>query len=72
MQTRRDLKAATPELTLPMALELVRATLQRPQLTEQDAIHLTEYHLERNKTARDSHRKSWLQRHKAPIPKPLL
>jgi len=71
-QTRRDLKAKVPELTLPMALELVRSALQRPHLSEDEAIHLTEYHLQRNRTAHQSHRKTWLQKNKRPIPKPLL
>ena len=71
-QTRRDLRAKVPELTLPMAMELVRSALQRPRLSEEDAIHLTEYHLKRNRTARQSHRKSWLQKNKGSIPEPLL
>jgi SRSO17 transposase len=72
VQTRRELRASEPALTLPLALELVRAALDRPQLSEEDAIRLTEYHLQRNATARASHHKSWLQKHKAKIPKPLL
>jgi len=71
-QTRRDLKTEVPELTLPMALRLLQSALRCPQLTEEDAIHLTEYHLHRNHTARQSHRKSWLQKNKRKIPKPLL
>jgi len=71
-QTRRDLKAKVPELTLPMALELVRSAFQRPHLSEDDAIRLTEYHLQRKRTARQSHRKSWLEKNKRPIPEPLL
>jgi SRSO17 transposase len=72
MQTRRDLKASAPTMTLPLALELVCAALERPQLDEDDAIRLAEYHLARNAAARASHHKSWLQKHKAKIPKPLL
>ena len=71
-QTRRELRAKVPELTLPMALELLQSALQRPHLSEEDAIRLTEYHLQRNDTSRRSHRKSWLQKHKKQIPKPLL
>ena len=71
-QTRRDLKAEVPELTLPMTLQLLQSALRHPQLTEEDAIHLTEYHLHRNHTAHQSHRKSCLQKHKGIIPKPLL
>jgi SRSO17 transposase len=72
MQTRRDLRASEPAMTLTLALELVCAALERPQLNEDDAIRLAEYHLQRNATARASHHKSWLQKHKAKIPKPLL
>ena len=72
MQTRRDLKASEPAMTLSLALELVCAAIQRPQLDEDDAIRLAEYHLKRNASARDSHHKSWLQKHKAKIPKALL
>lgn len=72
MQTRRDLRASAPTMTLSLALELVTAALARPQLKEEDAVRLTEYHLARNATARASHHKSWLQKHKAKIPKPLL
>jgi SRSO17 transposase len=72
MQTRRDLKASQPTMTLSLALELVCAAIKQPQLDEDDAIRLAEYHLQRNATARASHHKSWLQKHKAKIPKPLL
>jgi SRSO17 transposase len=72
VQTRRELKIDTPQLTLPMALELLKSAFKRPSLTEDDAIHLTEYHLHRNEVARKSHRKSWLQKHQAKIPKGLL
>jgi SRSO17 transposase len=71
-QTRRELKTKLPELTLPMAMQLLQSALNRPHLTEDDAIRLTEYHLHRNNIARQSHRKSWLQKHKKIIPKPLL
>ena len=71
-QTRRDLQTEVPELTLPMALRLLQSTLKRPQLDEDGAIRLTEYHLNRNRIAHQSHRKSWLQKHKKEIPKPLL
>jgi len=71
-QARRDLQTEVPELTLPMALELLQSALKRPWLNEDDAIRLTEYHLNRNHIAQQSHRKSWLQKHKTEIPKPLL
>jgi len=69
---RYELKQDIPELTLPMALRLIQAALVKPQLTEDDAIRLTEYHLARNRTARNSHRKSWLRKHKYAKPKRLL
>ena len=72
VQTRQELKTGTPQLTLPMALELLHAAFERPRLTEDDAIRLTEYHLTRNEIARRSHHKSWLQKHKMKIPEPLL
>lgn len=70
--TKRDVKEEFPELTLPMAMRLLKATMSRPTLTEQDALRLTEYHLKRNKVARSSHRKSWLRKHEKLKPKPLL
>jgi len=70
--TKRDVKEEFPELTLPMAMRLLKATLSRPTLTEDDALRLTEYHLQRNATARQSHRKSWLKKHNKLKPKLLL
>jgi SRSO17 transposase len=70
--TRRDLKRDVPELTLDMALQLLRSAFARSQLTEEDAIELVEYHLRRNRTARKSHRKTWLQKHKRIKPEVLL
>jgi SRSO17 transposase len=71
-QTRRDLKRDVPELTLDMALRLVRSTLARPRLSPEDAMELIEYHLARNHQAQESHRKSWLAKHKNIVPKMLL
>jgi len=69
---RHELQQEIPELTLPMTMRLLQAALKKPTLTEEDAIRLTEYHLKRNRIARDSHRKSWLKRHKRVRPKRLL
>lgn len=69
---RYQLKQDVPDITLPMAIRLLQAALQRPTLTEEEAIRLTEYHLRRNRIARESHRKSWMQRHKNVKPKRLL
>jgi len=70
--TKHELQEEIPELTLPLALELMKATMSRPTLTETDALRLTEYHLHRNRIARKSHRKSWLRKHKRIKLKPLL
>lgn len=61
--TRRELKEDDPELTLDMAVRLLRSALSRPRLTEDEAVRLVEYYLHRNRVARLSHRKSWLQKH---------
>ena len=61
--TRREMRSDVPELTLDMALRLLRSAFARRQLSEEDAIRLMEYHLERNRQARNSHRKTWLARH---------
>lgn len=70
--TKRDLKRDVPELTLDMALRLLRSAFARPSLTTDTAIELMDYHLERNRVAHDSHRKSWLQKHKRIKPEVLL
>ena len=48
---------------LAMALQLLRAALPRPRLSPQDAQDLVAYHLERNRQATKSHRKTWLAEH---------
>ena len=62
-QTRRDLKRKNPELTLDMALLLLRSALPRPHLSLKDAEDLVEYHQARNRQATKSHRKSWFAKH---------
>ena len=62
-QTQRDLKRKVPELTLDMAMRLLRAALPRPQLTLPDAGELVDYYADRNKQATTSHRKTWLAKH---------
>lgn len=62
--TRQRLKKKSPELTLDMALRLLQAVLPRRQLDETDAIRVVDYYTKYNRIARDSHRKSWLRRHK--------
>jgi hypothetical protein len=63
-QTRQELRRETPELTLAMAVRLLKSAFQRPVLSPDDAVQLVEYHLHRNRTARESHAKSWKLRHK--------
>jgi hydroxyacylglutathione hydrolase len=55
--TRRRLKRDTPDLTLDMALRLLKSALPRPELTEAKALELLHYHLRRNRRAKDSHYK---------------
>jgi SRSO17 transposase len=62
--TRQQLQEQTPKLTLDMALRLLQATLPRPALTEEDALNLMNYYLQRNAVAHTSHRKTWLKKHK--------
>jgi SRSO17 transposase len=61
--TRLDLKKKASELTLDLSLRVLRAALSRSTLTEHEAIEIIEYHLERNQTARTSHRKTWFEKH---------
>ena len=68
-QTRRDLKRKVPELTLDMALVLIRSSLSRPQLLLEDAEKLIDYHLARNRQAKDSHGKTWLAKHPNFVPR---
>jgi SRSO17 transposase len=61
--TKARLKKKTPELTLDMSVRLLRSVLQRPKLTEEEAIAVMDYHLERNRIARRSYQRSWKKRH---------
>jgi len=63
VQTRRDLNRRVPDLTVDMAMRLLRAALPRPQLTLEEAGELIDYYRDRNKQATESHRKTWLARH---------
>jgi SRSO17 transposase len=63
-QARKQLGRETPELTLDMTVRLLKSAFQRAVLNADDAIQLVEYHLTRNRVARDSHHKSWKQQHK--------
>ena len=67
-QTRRDLRRKVPELTLDMAMRLIRASLAHPQLSLTDAGDLVDYYLARNDQATTSHRKTWLAKHPNVVP----
>jgi SRSO17 transposase len=67
-QTRRDLRRKVPDLTIDMAMRLLRASLPRPQLTVEEAGKLIDYYRDRNEQARDSHRKTWLAKHPTVVP----
>ena len=67
-QTRRDLNRTVPELTLDMALRLIRSALPKPHLSLEDAEDLVEYYLDRNDQAKTSHRKTWLAKHPGVVP----
>jgi SRSO17 transposase len=68
-QTRRDLKRKVPDLTLDMAMRLLRAALPRPQLSLKEAEDLVDYHRTRNRQATASHRKTWLAKHLKHVPR---
>ena len=70
--TRRDVKDDVPDFTLHMAVRVLQSAFARDRCTEDDAISIIEYHLRRNKAAHQSHRKSWLRKHKRTKAKPLL
>ncbi len=62
--TKRDVQHDVPELTLDMAMRILRSAFAKPTLNDQEAIDLIDYHLERNHTAHESHRKTFLTKHK--------
>jgi SRSO17 transposase len=70
--TKRDIKEDVPDLTLDMAMRVLRSAFARPTLNEQEAIDLIDYHRERNAVAHESHRKTWLAKHKRLAEKLLL
>jgi SRSO17 transposase len=70
--TRIHLKKKKPELTLDLALRILRDALRHRTLTQPDAMEIVDYHLHRNRIARKSHGKTWLKRHKKVKFKQLL
>jgi SRSO17 transposase len=61
--TKRDVQHDIPDLTLDMAMRILRAAFAKPTLSDEEAIKLIDYHLKRNKVAHESHRKTWLAKH---------
>jgi SRSO17 transposase len=70
--TRRDVKDDVPDFTLDMAVRVLQSAFARDHCTEDEAISIIEYHLRRNRAAHQSHRKSWLRKHKRTKVKTLL
>jgi len=70
--TKRDIKHDLPDLTLDMAMRVLRAAFAKPTLSDQEAIDLIDYYRERNEVAHESHRKTWLAKHKRLTEKLLL
>jgi SRSO17 transposase len=58
--TRRDLQKKKPELTLDRVVRLLWSAIGMPTLSVEAAIELVNYHINRNRIARDSHMKSWM------------
>jgi hypothetical protein len=52
-----------PELTLDRTVRLLEAALEEPELRLPRATALVDYHVRRNKAARESHAKRWRARH---------
>jgi SRSO17 transposase len=70
--TKRNIQHDVPELTLDLAMRVLRSSFARPTLSEDEAANIIDYHLARNHTAHESHRKSWLEKHKRLAKKLLL
>lgn len=70
--TRRDIQGDIPDLTLDMAVRVLRAAFAKPTLSEQEAIDLIDYYRDRNDVAHQSHRKTWLAKHEQLAKKVLL
>lgn len=51
-------------MTLDLALRVLQAALPRPTFTAADALTIIEYHLKRNRIAKQSHCKTWRRKHK--------
>jgi SRSO17 transposase len=60
---RLDLQKETPELTLDRVVRLLLSAIGMPKLSVEAAIRLVDYHINRNRIARNSHMKSWMLKH---------
>ena len=61
---RRRRQKKTPELTLDRTVRLLGSALAEPDLTLARATALVDYHVNRNKVARQSHAKTWRAKHR--------
>ena len=65
--TKRDVRHDVPDLTLDMAMRVLRSAFAKPVLDEQEAIDLIDYYRERNavaheyysRVARSEERRAW-------------
>ncbi len=53
----------TPKLSLDRTVRLLQRAMAVPGLSEEVAVLLVDYHIERNETARRSHTRTWMARH---------
>jgi SRSO17 transposase len=60
---RLDLPKKAPELTLDRVVRRLQSALEVPQLSVEAALELVNYHINRNRNARNSHMKSWMLKH---------
>lgn len=51
-------------MTLDRTMHLLKRAMVVPGLALETALFLVDYHIERNKTAKKSHTKTWMARHK--------
>ena len=61
---RQRLKKKTPELTLDRTIALLRVVLRLPRLNREQAVEILDYHLRRNRIAKESHAKTWKRKHR--------
>ena len=66
---RLDLQKKAPELTLDRVVRLLWSAIGVPKLSIEAAIGLVDYHINRNRIARNSHMKSWMLKHGTRIEK---